>query len=155
MKLRDILTTNGILIDFKPADKRDALTQMASFMASIYDLKSPEGIAAKIIERESVISTGIGFGIAIPHARIEGIDRLYMIAARTATGVEYDALDEQPVFLVFMMISPTNTASDHSRILSSLSRIMSYEDVRNNLLAAPNAQAFLDTLIEAESKYVE
>lgn len=155
MKIQDILQKKSILIDLNSIDKQEILSQMACFMTSLYGLPNGESISQKIIEREGDMSTGIGYGIAIPHARITGIDRLYMVAGRSVQGIEFNAIDEQPVHLLFMMISPTNTSTDHTQILSSLSRIMSYEDVRKKLLAAETPEAFLDIIIKSEDKYVE
>jgi mannitol/fructose-specific phosphotransferase system IIA component (Ntr-type) len=128
---------------------------MAHFMISLNGLSGADDVAAKILERESEMSTGIGYGIAIPHARISGIDRLYMVAARSAQGLEFNAIDEQPVHLVFMMISPANTSIEHTQILSSLSRIMSYEEVRTKLLKAEDSEQFLDVITKSENKYIE
>ncbi len=155
MKVQDLLQKNAILIDLNSIDKREVLTQMARFMASLYGLQDGDGISQKILERESDMSTGIGYGIAIPHARISGIDRLYMVAARHKNGIEFNAIDEQPVHLLFMMISPMNTSAEHTQILSSLSRIMSYEDVRKKLLNVNTAEQFLDVIIKSENKYIE
>lgn len=128
---------------------------MARYLATLHDLPNGDQIGLKILERESDMSTGIGYGIAIPHGRINGIDRLYMVAGRSVQGIEFNSIDEQPVHLIFMMISPTNTSNDHTTILSSLSRIMSYEDVRTKLLTAENAETFLDVIIKSENKYVD
>lgn len=155
MKVQDILHKSSILIDLSGTDKTEILSQMARFMASQYDLPQGESIAQKILEREADMSTGIGFGIAIPHARITGIDKLYMVAARSVNGIEFNAIDEQPVHLIFMMISPTNTSTDHTQILSSLSRVMSYEEVRRKLLASDTSESFLDIITKSENKYVE
>ena len=155
MKIQDILQKNSILIDLNSTDKQEVLSQMAQFMTSLYDLPNAESIGQKILERESDMSTGIGYGIAIPHARITGIDRLYMVAGRSDKGIEFNAIDEQPVQLIFMMISPTNTSTDHTQILSSLSRIMSYEEVRRKLLTAESPENFQDIIIKSENKYVE
>ena len=155
MKLRDLLSKNSILIDLKAADKADCITQMTTYLCSIHNLGNPEKTIAKVLERESEMSTGIGFGIAIPHARLPQIDRAYLVAGRCATELNFDAIDESPVRLVFLLVSPTNTATEHTMILSSLSRIMVYEDIRQSLCAAATADAFLQILIAAEDKYVE
>ena len=155
MKIQQILQKNGILVDLKASDKSEALTQIAGYLVSLYDLKPAQEIVDKILERESEMSTGIGFGIAIPHARINGIDRLYMVAARIVGGIEFNAIDEQPVFLIFMMISPAGTSADHTRVLSSLSRIMSYEEIRRRLMDADSGEAFLDVVAKGEDKYVQ
>lgn len=155
MKIRDLLSKNSILIDLQGSDKTEILTQMADYICSLHNLGEKQVITGKILERESEMSTGIGFGIAIPHARVPLVDRQYMIAARSAQGIDFNAIDEQLVNLIFMMISPANTSSEHTQILSSLSRIMSYEDMRKKLLTAPTADQFLDLIVKGEDKYVE
>ena len=155
MKIQDLLQKNCIITDIKGVDKSEVLSQMARYMASLYNLANPDQIVTKILEREADMSTGIGYGIAIPHARLGNIERLYMIAARSIQGIEFNAIDEQPVHLLFMMISPSNTSTEHTQILSSLSRVMSYEDMRIKLMDAETAEVFLDTLIKGENKYVE
>lgn len=155
MKLQELLTKSSIIIDLPETNKNEFLSQMAHFMISLNGLSGADEIAAKILDRESEMSTGIGYGIAIPHARISGIDRLYMVAARSAPGLEFNAIDEQPVQLVFMMISPANTSIEHTQILSSLSRIMSYEEVRTKLLKAEDSEQFLDVITKSENKYIE
>ena len=155
MKIQDLLQKNCIIIDLKEVDKMEVLSQMARYMASLFNLPDPSSITQKILDRETEMSTGIGYGIAIPHARIGTIDRLYMVTARSTKGIEFNAIDEQPVHLIFMMISPTSTSTEHTHILSSLSRIMSYEDMRNKLLSAETPELFLDTLVKGENKYVE
>lgn len=155
MKIQDVLQKNGIITNLDATAKTELLTQMGRYLASLYDLKDQELIVRKILDREAEMSTGIGYGIAIPHARIEGIDRVFMIAGRSAKGIDFNAIDEQPVYLIFMMLSPANASSQHTQLLSSLSRMMSYEEVRNSLLETEDQQQFLDIIIRGENKYVE
>lgn len=155
MKIQELLQKNCILIDLKDTDKSEVLGQMTRYMASINNLQNPDQIVQKILERETEMSTGIGYGIAIPHTRLSTINRLYMVAGRSKTGIDFNAIDEQPVHLLFMMISPTNTTTEHTQILSSLSRIMSYEDIRSKLFTAETPELFLDILTKGENKYVE
>jgi len=155
VKIRDLLQKNSVLIDLQAADKIDIITQIAHHLASIYNLSDADLISRKILEREADVSTGIGFGIAIPHARVEKTDRVYMVAARSIKGIDFTAIDGQPVRLIFMIISPANSSTDHMQVLSSLSRIMSYEDIRKKLLAAKKPEQFLDLLVKGENKYVE
>ena len=155
MKIQDLLQKSSILIDLKSTEKDQVLRQTAKFMASLYGLDNGEQISRLILERESDMSTGIGYGIAIPHARITGIDRLYMVAARSVNGIEFGAIDDQPVHLIFMLVSPANTSTEHTQILSSLSSIMAYEDVREKLFSAETAEQFLDVIKKSEEKYIE
>ena len=154
MKIQDLLHKDAILTDITGTDKSEVLTLMATFMATRYGLSDGAEIARKIIVRETEMSTGIGFGIAIPHARISGIDQLFLIAGRSKNGIEFNAIDEQPVNLLFMMLSPKDTSAEHTQILSNISSIMQYEEVRSKLLDAKNAAQFHDILIKSENKYV-
>lgn len=155
MKIQDILQKNGIITNLEATDKSEVLTLMAKYLASHHDVKDSDLIVRKILDREAEMSTGIGFGIAIPHARIEGIDRVYMIAGRSVKGIDFNAIDEQPVHLIFMMLSPTNASTQYTRILSSLSRVMSYEEIRSSLIESETAEIFLETIARGEDKYVE
>jgi nitrogen PTS system EIIA component len=155
VRIQDILQKNSIIINLEASKKTELLIQMAQYLASLNDLKDKAMVVQKIMDREAEMSTGIGFGIAIPHAKIEGIDRVYMIAARIVKGIEFDAIDEQPVHLVFMMLSPVNASTPYTRILSSLSRIMSYEEIRKSLLETETPEAFLNVMTRGEDKYVD
>lgn len=155
MKIIDLLQKNGILIDLSAADKEGAITRLAGHLALIHNLPDGALIADKIMERETEVSTGIGFGIAIPHARVENIDRVYMAAARSVKGIDFSAIDGQPVHLIFMIISPAGVSNEHVQVLSSLSRIMSYEDIRKKLFSAKKPEQFLDLLVKGENKYTE
>jgi nitrogen PTS system EIIA component len=154
VKIQDILQKNGILTNLESTDKPEILAQMAKYLSTLYDIKDQDLIVRKILDREGEMSTGIGLGIAIPHARIEGIDNLYMIAGRSVKGIEFNAIDEQPVHLLFMMLSPANASSQYTNILSSLSRIMSYEEIRNSLIESDDAEKFLGILSAGENKYI-
>jgi PTS system fructose-specific IIC component len=155
VKIQELIKKNGIIIDLKSTNKMEALNSIARFLCSINGLTNTEEVCAKIIEREMEMSTGIGFGIAIPHGRLSGINELCMAAARSVEGIEFDALDDQPVHLIFMMVSPANTSEAHTLALSTLSRIMSYEEVRSKLLDASTTDEFLEIITKAEKKYVE
>jgi mannitol/fructose-specific phosphotransferase system IIA component (Ntr-type) len=155
IKIRELIRENCVVTDLKAAGKLEAIRLMARFTCSIGKLNRAEEVADKVLEREEEMSTGIGFGIAIPHARLTGIDRLYMAAARSAGGIEYDSLDGLAVNLIFMLISPESIPTAHTEVLSALSRMLSYEEVRRGLLAADTADEFADILAKAEEKYVE
>jgi len=153
-KIQELLQKNGVIIDIKGTDKFEVIGSLARFMCMVNDLPNASDIAGKIIEREKEMSTGIGYGIAIPHARLPGIARLYMAAARSIEGFEFDSLDEQAVNLIFMMLSPANTSTEHTQVLSALSQIMSYDEVREKLMQADTPEAFIEIIVGAENKYV-
>jgi len=155
IKIRELIRANCVVADLKAADKLEAIVSVARFVCSIGGLDRSEEVAGKLLEREEEMSTGIGFGIAIPHARLTGIDRLYMVAARSAEGIEFDSLDGLAVNLIFTLVSPENIPTAHTEVLSALSRMLSYDEVRRGLLSAGTAGEFADILAKAEEKYVE
>ncbi|MDR2693816.1 MAG: PTS sugar transporter subunit IIA [Chitinispirillales bacterium] len=155
IKVRELIKEHCVITDLKAADKLEAIGLMARFVCSIGGLDRAEEVTGKALEREGEMSTGIGFGIAIPHARLSGLDRLYMAAARSAEGIEFDSLDGLPVNLLFMLASPESIPTAHTEVLSALSRILSYEEVRRGLLSADTAEEFAALLAKAEEKYVE
>jgi PTS system fructose-specific IIC component len=153
-RIQDLIQKGNVIVDLRIADKFEAIGSVARFMCSVNGLPDAEGVAGKIVERETEMSTGIGYGIAIPHARLSGIDRLYMAVARSVEGIEFNSLDEQAVNLIFMMVSPANTSTEHTQALSALSQIMSYEDVRRKLLEANTPERFVEVIANAENKYI-
>lgn len=153
MKIQDILFLNSILIDLKPAKKNDVITQMGQFLSSVHSIKDPDTVVQKMLEREAQVSTGIGFGIAIPHTRIDLVDRICMVSARCVDGIEFDSLDDQPVHLIFMLVGPPDKSDDLRNLLSSLSKIMSYEDMRKKLLASSDPETFINLIVDGENKY--
>jgi len=154
IKIKDLISKNSVIIDLKQTDKFEAIAALARFMCHVSDLANTDEVVNQIIERETEMSTGIGYGIAIPHARVPGIDRLYMASARSPDGLEWNSLDDLPVNLIFMMISPTNTSTEHTHALLTLSQIMSHEAVRQELLQTDTPETFVDIIVSAEEKYV-
>ena len=152
MKIQDLLQKKHVLIDIGAEDKTDLISRMGSFLASAFDLRDPELIVRKLLERESDMSTGIGFGVAIPHTRIDGLDRPYMVAARCRSDMDYDAIDERPVRLVFMTISPSNTATEHTANLSAVSKVMSSGSVRQQLINTQTPAEFVSVIADAENR---
>lgn len=154
IRIADLIRQDSIIIDLRIADKLEALYAVVRFSCSVNGLDCVDEAVGKIMEREEDFSTGIGYGIAIPHARIDDIDRLYMVAARSVEGIEFDSIDGIAVKLIFMLFSPAGSPDEHTEVLSTLSRILSYEEVRRSLSQAVTPEEFRGVLSEAEEKYV-
>lgn len=98
-------------------------------------------IVAAVAERERLGSTGVGYGVAIPHARLDGIDEVRAVFARLDTALDYEAIDERPVDLVVLLLAPKGASSLHLKALAQVSRLLRREDIRERLRSAPNAEA--------------
>jgi len=117
------------------------------------DALADAGIACRDIvqaamERERLGSTGVGTGVALPHARLDGIERVHAVFARLETPLDYDSIDERPVDLVALLIAPSEAGGAHLRALAKVSRTLRRADMRQRLRAAPNAESLFTILIE-------
>lgn len=117
----DLLRPETVVIDLGAASKKVLFQQMAALVAPDLDM-DPRMIADRVADRERLGSTGFGHGIGIPHARIEGLAQIAGAFARLAQPVEYRAVDDLPVDLVFLLLSPVNAGADHLKALARVSR---------------------------------
>lgn len=126
MNIADIISKNAVLDNVQAASKRE-LVQLLSERISRISGVDERVIFDAVWERENLGSTGYGEGVAFPHARIEGLDKVCAIFARLDEPVDFDSLDGKPVDLVFLLISPENSGADHLTALAALSRILKTE----------------------------
>ena len=144
MPLSNLITSDCIRLDVVASSKKRALEEAARLLGSCPSTPEPEQIFERLLERERLGSTGLANGVALPHARMNGIDRAYGVFLRLAAAVEFDALDGQPVDLVFTLLVPEDATSEHLELLAALARLFSdaalCERLRNSKDAAEVAQ---------------
>jgi PTS system fructose-specific IIC component/PTS system nitrogen regulatory IIA component len=153
MKLSERFVENGIIINSTQKDKSEIIREMVSLMASVNDLKNQDDILEAVLSREEKMSTGIGCGLAVPHAKAPQVDKMYMVAMTCKEGLDFNAIDKEPVYLMILIVSPENTVGPHIRALSSVSRIMADANVRQKLVNSKTSSEFLESLAEAEELY--
>lgn len=145
----------NILCDLNVTSKKQLLQEMATQLLKSMELTETNiacrDIVLAAMERERLGSTGVGSGVALPHARIEGIKDVYAIFARLETPIEYDSIDERPVDLVTLLLAPKNAGGAHLRALAKVSRTLRKPDMRQRLRAAPNKESLLTILVEDRS----
>ncbi len=122
MQLADFLDCDAIKTSLPAGNKRSLLQQLANLGAQRLGLDAAT-VLASVNEREQLGSTGFGHGVAIPHARIDGLERIYGLFARLGEPVDYKAIDGRPVDLVFLLLSPMDAGADHLKALASISRV--------------------------------
>lgn len=149
--LTELLTADRIKVPLEAGDKPGVIRELTQLLA-----RQSGGDFAQILsaveERESVLSTGIGYGIAIPHAKSPTVQSLILVAGSRPHGVAFDALDGEPVRLFFLLVGPESAAGQHVKALSRIARIVRREPVREALLAADTPAAFHQVLVEAEER---
>jgi mannitol/fructose-specific phosphotransferase system IIA component (Ntr-type) len=111
---------------------------------------SPAIVVERLLDREAILSTGIGGGVAVPHAQIPGLGRLAMAASTHPEGLDYPSLDHQPVRLAFCLLGDANTAADHLAGLARLARLTRRKAALETLISAANGREFLDALERLE-----
>ena len=146
----DYLTADRILLDGRAKRKEEVLTDLA-LLLSEGDAKLGAQVLEGILERESVMSTGIGHGIAVPHARLDGIDELRLCLARYRHGVDFKSLDGQPIYLAFGVVGPPGQAAGHVKILARVARLVKQAGVVEEILAAPDTAALYEILARNSS----
>ena len=149
--LTELLTVERIKIPLEGTSKDDLLRELVGLISGPGTANDREDVLRAVREREAVLSTGIGHGVAIPHGKSSAVSELRMAAGRAVTPVDFDALDGQPVSLFFLLVGPESAAGPHIKALSRISRLVRKDDVRDKLIAARSAEEFLNALQEAES----
>ena len=146
MDIGDLLDRSAIAPRVNASDKRQALSVISEIAGRTLKLK-PALVLDGLLKREDAGSTGVGHGVATPHTHVQGLDRMRGIFVRLETPVDFDALDDQPVDLLFALLAPPDAASQHLRNLARVSRVLRQADVREQLRQASGADAILAILV--------
>ena len=154
MDLSDILTEEQILTDLQASNRWEAIDELINNLVSTQKIKSDhrEAIAAVVKKRETSMSTGIGFGIGIPHASTDLISEVVGALGRSKRGVNFDALDNQPVNLVMLFLVPQGQFQKHLHTLANIAKLLHKADFRQALEQAPDAGTMLRTIKEQGKK---
>lgn len=147
MGLEGLLSAEGVIPNLKARCKREILSALADKAAALVGAPAEE-IRLKLQEREQLGSTGVGNGVAIPHGKIEGLASVIGVLARLDTPVDFDAVDDQPVDLVFLLLAPANATAAHLKALAKVSRLLRDEDARQALRGADTAEALFAIAVD-------
>jgi mannitol/fructose-specific phosphotransferase system IIA component (Ntr-type) len=143
MTLGDILTTEQIVPELKASNRWEAIDELLGHLAQVGKIKSEhrDPIAAAVKKRETSMSTGIGFGIGIPHASTDLIPEVIGAFGRSKAGLNFDALDNQPVTLVMLFLVPQGQFQKHLHTLANIAKLLHSKEFRSALEQAPNPEA--------------
>ena len=135
MQLSDLIAPDAVLCDVRANSKKQFLQTVAERAAR--DIEGdPRRIFETLSQRERLGSTGIGNGVAIPHGKLESLDRIHAWFARLKQPLPFDAMDDEPVDLVFLLLAPDGAGADHLKALSRIARVMREPQMLDNLRAA-------------------
>ena len=151
MKIQDIVPPEAIVGNLRGETKENVLRELSEVIVGIVPKLSADTLASILMERESMGSTGIGDGVAIPHGKVNGIDRLVAAFGRSRNGVQFQSLDGKPAHLFFLIMAPEFSAGMHLKALARISRLLKDERFRRSLLAAADADELRSILPEEDA----
>lgn len=152
MRITDLLDKRSISLDGAPRSKSEALDQVVELMVKSGKINDPEGYRKQVYAREEESTTGIGQGIAIPHGKCDAVSKPGLAAMVVKNGVDFEALDDEPVTLIFLIAAPDTEDNVHLDVLSKLSVLMMDEDFSNNLRNAKSVEEFLEIIDKADDE---
>ncbi|MDB5523718.1 MAG: ptsNch [Rhizobium sp.] len=140
MALADILHPEGIIAALRVQSKKQLLMELATNAARLTGMSERE-IFDVVLQREKLGSTGVGSGIAIPHGKLKNLAKITGVFARLETPVDFEALDDQPVDIVFMLLAPEGAGADHLKALSRIARVLRDQDLVARLRSSDTVSA--------------
>ncbi|MDH3328984.1 MAG: PTS sugar transporter subunit IIA [Desulfobulbaceae bacterium] len=139
-----VLKEKNILLDIKAKNKESVLRELAEVAHQDCPQVDLEVLYQLLLEREQIGSTGVGNGVAIPHARIENLDAIQLCFGRTNDGIGFDAIDNQPVHFIVMILSPVDQPEKYLKTLATVSRFLKKPELRRQLRLAENSKKIVE-----------
>ena len=146
IKLSDHLDASRVL-DLDCATKQDCLAALVKAAATSDAVTDEQELLDAVVERESKLSTGIGLGIAVPHARIDAVERFVVVVGRHRDGMEFGSIDGRPVHIVVLIVGPREAKTPYLELLAQLSKRLKLEEVRKEICDSATKQEVVDLLI--------
>lgn len=154
MRLSELLNEQSISLTLNARDKETSIKELVQLLESSHGVNTRGEILSKVLQRESMMSTGIGNGVAIPHGKTRLLDHLLAACGVSPAGVDFDTMDGEPATLFILLVSPESLRGPHVKALANVSRLLKEESVRDALRSASTPADFLNVLKEAESRYL-
>ena len=155
MKICEILKVGKVIPSMKSDNKESAINELIDLFKNDERVKDVDSIRNSVLEREKIMSTGVGKGFAIPHAKTNSVNEIIAAFGRIEKPIDFQALDDQPVNLIFLLIGKENLAGPHIKLLSRISRMMNNDEFRENLAKASTSEEIYSLFEEEEKKYFE
>jgi len=152
MKIMDILVHDALISELGVSTKREVLAEMASALAKVEPQIEASRLLEVLLEREALQSTGIGEGVAIPHGKMPGLDRLVATFARSSEGVDFESIDGQPTHHFFLLVVPEHSGGQYLKALARISRFFRDAAFRQQLTGASGVDEIISAISEEDMK---
>jgi mannitol/fructose-specific phosphotransferase system IIA component (Ntr-type) len=153
MRITDILNQDCIKIPLTNMDKNEIIRELLIVISKAHSEINTEEAFEGLIEREKIETTAIGHSVAIPHARIKNLPKIYLAFGQTKEGANFDAIDNKPVKLIFLILFPEEEVSTQLSVLARLSRLLKDETLREELLKCSSNQSVIEVFTQYEAKH--
>lgn len=154
MELSKLVTLDRIRVPIQATDKHAVITELVDVLAETGGLVDRDAALDAVLKRESERTTGIGYGLAIPHGKSEGCKNLVMVAGKPAQPVDFQSLDQRPVTFVVLLVSPPDQTGPHIQALAKISRLMNIEEFREAVDKAQSAEDLHAAIVAYEAHEV-
>ena len=149
MPLKDYISEKGVVFAASVSSKKRALELLSESLAKQHPALTKNKVLDALLAREKLGSTGLGKGIAIPHCRLEEIEKIYAAMLKLDTGVEFESTDGRAVNFLFCMVVPENAADEHLQLLSGLAKLLANDQVRQSIEKCDHAKCLCDLLCDS------
>lgn len=146
MKLSNLMREDLICLNLKAEKKGEVIDEVVALLVKAREITDRAKLLRAIMDREKLASTGVGEGVAIPHARTEAASEMVISFARSEGGVDFESLDKEPVYLIFMIAAPKKTVESYLKVLARLSRLLRDKPFRNSLIKAKSPQEVIEII---------
>ena len=155
MKVLDLLNNSYIIPDLKGQTKEDVINELIDLFKDDQRVIDLEKVRDAVLEREKIMSTGVGKGFAIPHGKTNAVNDILAAFGKSNQPIEYDSLDGHPVNLVFLLVGKDNLVSKHIKLLSRISRMMNKDEFREKLIKTNSSEEIFEIFKKEEENYFE
>jgi nitrogen PTS system EIIA component len=153
VKITDFLSVQAVIPTLASREKNAVLQEMADWLTAAHPFLDKKKVLDVLLERERISTTAIGEGVAIPHGKLPGVERVLGVFGRSPEGVDFASLDARPTHLFFVLIAPENAAADHLKALARISRLLKDEAFRRRLMEEKTSQEIFQAIAEEDQKF--
>ena len=154
MHLSELLNDKAVTLSLAARDKESCIKELVQLLEAAHGVNTRGEILSKVLQRESMMSTGIGNGVAIPHGKTRLLDHLVAACGVSPAGIEFDSMDGEPASLFILLVSPESLRGPHVKALANVSRLLKEDSVRTSLRQSATPEDFLACLRDAEGRYL-
>ncbi|MCB0279990.1 MAG: PTS sugar transporter subunit IIA [Calditrichaeota bacterium] len=151
-KIADVLTADSVKVPLSGSNREEVLKELLEILSTKSIFKDKNEIYKAVVERERIMTTGVGNGIAIPHCKHDSCKDFRIALGITEEDIEFQAVDQHPVHIIFLLVGPNNSAGMHIKLLSRITRLLSKVEIRQQLLESKSPQEAFDCIIEEEQR---